>query len=186
MHLPIFNLNHMYLKIKYATSAGFSGSTGASVPGSGVNTPSTSASAVPGTSRGANGSGGSGTSSLQQTQPPQQEFGHCPKARDGPALGCNYCWNSTDPTNGRILRRKTKYVVKSFEKYLKLCFSAAQEVTQIKNFISFFHHQVPLSWMSSQPLHCTLLPGLPWKLGKRKGSRIKAIVNDGKSLEFRF
>ena len=85
-----------------------SGSTGASLPGSGVNTPSTSSSAVPGTSRGANGSGGSGTSSLQQTQPPQQEFGHCPKARDGPALGCNYCWNSTDPTNGRILRRKTK------------------------------------------------------------------------------
>ena len=35
-------------------------------------------------------------------------FGHCPKARDGPALGCNYCWNTTD-TNGRILRRKTKY-----------------------------------------------------------------------------
>jgi hypothetical protein len=36
------------------------------------------------------------------------QFGHVPKARDGPALGCNYCWNTTD-SNGRILRRKTKY-----------------------------------------------------------------------------
>ncbi len=39
---------------------------------------------------------------------PVEQFGHCPKAREGPALGCNYCWNTTDP-NGRILRRKTKY-----------------------------------------------------------------------------
>ncbi len=37
-----------------------------------------------------------------------KQFGHCPKAREGPALGCNYCWNTTD-SNGRILRRKTKY-----------------------------------------------------------------------------
>ena len=30
------------------------------------------------------------------------------KARDGPALSCNFCWNTTDGS-GRILRRKTKY-----------------------------------------------------------------------------
>ncbi|XP_069960991.1 protein jim lovell [Cherax quadricarinatus] len=34
--------------------------------------------------------------------------GHCPVLRGGPALGCNFCWNSTDP-QGRVLRRKTKY-----------------------------------------------------------------------------
>lgn len=34
--------------------------------------------------------------------------GHCPVLRQGPALGCNFCWNSTDP-QGRVLRRKTKY-----------------------------------------------------------------------------
>ena len=34
--------------------------------------------------------------------------GHCPVLRGGPALGCNYCWNSTDP-QGRVQRRKTKY-----------------------------------------------------------------------------
>ncbi|KAK7078365.1 hypothetical protein SK128_018875 [Halocaridina rubra] len=34
--------------------------------------------------------------------------GHCPVLRGGPALGCNYCWNSTDQ-QGRVLRRKTKY-----------------------------------------------------------------------------
>lgn len=33
---------------------------------------------------------------------------HCPAVRPGPALGCNYCWNTVD-THGRILRRKTKY-----------------------------------------------------------------------------
>ncbi|CAG9861947.1 unnamed protein product [Phyllotreta striolata] len=33
---------------------------------------------------------------------------HCPVVRQGPALGCNYCWNTVD-THGRILRRKTKY-----------------------------------------------------------------------------
>ncbi|CAG9821871.1 unnamed protein product [Phaedon cochleariae] len=33
---------------------------------------------------------------------------HCPVVRAGPALGCNYCWNTVD-THGRILRRKTKY-----------------------------------------------------------------------------
>lgn len=33
---------------------------------------------------------------------------HCPAVRPGPALGCNYCWNTID-AHGRILRRKTKY-----------------------------------------------------------------------------
>ena len=33
---------------------------------------------------------------------------HCPILRVGPALGCFYCWNTTDAT-GRSLRRKTKY-----------------------------------------------------------------------------
>lgn len=33
---------------------------------------------------------------------------HCPMIRPGPALGCNYCWNTIDG-HGRILRRKTKY-----------------------------------------------------------------------------
>lgn len=47
------------------------------------------------------------SSSTSQHQTTDQ-FGHCPKARDGPALGCNYCWNTSD-NNGRILRRKTKY-----------------------------------------------------------------------------
>ncbi|XP_063235274.1 protein tramtrack, beta isoform isoform X1 [Bacillus rossius redtenbacheri] len=33
---------------------------------------------------------------------------HCPALRPGPALGCNFCWNTIDG-HGRILRRKTKY-----------------------------------------------------------------------------
>lgn len=33
---------------------------------------------------------------------------HCPAVRPGPALGCNFCWNTID-AHGRILRRKTKY-----------------------------------------------------------------------------
>ncbi|KAK9891493.1 hypothetical protein WA026_014730 [Henosepilachna vigintioctopunctata] len=33
---------------------------------------------------------------------------HCPAVRPGPALGCNYCWNTND-ARGRTLRRKTKY-----------------------------------------------------------------------------
>ena len=33
---------------------------------------------------------------------------HCPVIRVGPALGCNFCWNTID-AHGRILRRKTKY-----------------------------------------------------------------------------
>jgi hypothetical protein len=39
---------------------------------------------------------------------PVQRAGHCPALRPGPALGCNFCWNSVDEC-GRILRRKTKY-----------------------------------------------------------------------------
>ena len=38
----------------------------------------------------------------------QSTPGHCPVLREGPALGCNYCWNSSD-SHGRVLRRKTKY-----------------------------------------------------------------------------
>ncbi|KAK3923431.1 Longitudinals lacking protein-like [Frankliniella fusca] len=34
--------------------------------------------------------------------------GHCPVQREGPALGCNFCWNTID-NHGRTLRRKTKY-----------------------------------------------------------------------------
>ncbi|XP_074102706.1 BTB-protein-VII isoform X1 [Cotesia typhae] len=37
-----------------------------------------------------------------------QRSGHCPVQREGPALGCNHCWNTVD-THGRTLRRKTKY-----------------------------------------------------------------------------
>ncbi|XP_026827406.1 mucin-5AC [Ooceraea biroi] len=37
-----------------------------------------------------------------------QRLGHCPVLRQGPALGCNHCWNTVDD-RGRILRRKTKY-----------------------------------------------------------------------------
>ncbi|XP_011141495.1 longitudinals lacking protein, isoforms H/M/V isoform X3 [Harpegnathos saltator] len=37
-----------------------------------------------------------------------QRLGHCPVLREGPALGCNHCWNTID-AHGRILRRKTKY-----------------------------------------------------------------------------
>lgn len=33
---------------------------------------------------------------------------HCPVMRTGPALSCNYCWNTLDEC-GRILRRKTKF-----------------------------------------------------------------------------
>ncbi len=53
-------------------------------------------------------SSSSALSSVLVHHQPTDQFGHCPKAREGPALGCNYCWNTTD-TNGRILRRKTKY-----------------------------------------------------------------------------
>ncbi|XP_065217126.1 broad-complex core protein isoforms 1/2/3/4/5-like [Planococcus citri] len=38
----------------------------------------------------------------------QPRSNHCPMLRPGPALGCNFCWNTID-NHGRILRRKTKY-----------------------------------------------------------------------------
>lgn len=38
----------------------------------------------------------------------QPRSSHCPTLRPGPALGCNFCWNTID-AHGRILRRKTKY-----------------------------------------------------------------------------
>lgn len=40
--------------------------------------------------------------------PEVNRSGHCPVLRAGPALGCNFCWNTID-AHGRILRRKTKY-----------------------------------------------------------------------------
>ncbi|PSN52156.1 hypothetical protein C0J52_06453 [Blattella germanica] len=52
------------------------------------------------------------TSSPQASSPREafepQRSGHCPVLRPGPALGCNFCWNTID-NHGRILRRKTKY-----------------------------------------------------------------------------
>ncbi|KAI5734332.1 hypothetical protein M8J77_005168 [Diaphorina citri] len=39
---------------------------------------------------------------------PECRSSHCPELRQGPALGCNFCWNTID-AHGRILRRKTKY-----------------------------------------------------------------------------
>ncbi|XP_021915343.1 protein tramtrack, alpha isoform isoform X1 [Zootermopsis nevadensis] len=52
-------------------------------------------------------------SSSPQASSPREAFesqrsGHCPVLRPGPALGCNFCWNTIDG-HGRILRRKTKY-----------------------------------------------------------------------------
>ncbi|XP_067003444.1 protein tramtrack, alpha isoform isoform X2 [Anabrus simplex] len=53
------------------------------------------------------------TASSPQASSPREKFepirsGHCPVLRPGPALGCNFCWNTIDG-HGRILRRKTKY-----------------------------------------------------------------------------
>ncbi|CAH1372391.1 unnamed protein product [Tenebrio molitor] len=60
---------------------------------------------------------------------------HCPVVRTGPALGCNYCWNTVD-NHGRILRRKTKYhcpecqtnlcIVPCFQEYHERHVSAGQ------------------------------------------------------------
>ena len=65
--------------------------------------------------------------SVLSSQIPEQ-YGHCPKAREGPALGCNYCWNTTDPS-GRILRRKTKYHCPDCQANLCIvpCFQAYHE-----------------------------------------------------------
>jgi len=68
---------------------------------------------------GSGGGGGSASTSFSVSMdedpsssggevPVVQRSGHCPVLRPGPALGCNYCWNSVDQC-GRILRRKTKY-----------------------------------------------------------------------------
>ena len=60
-----------------------------------------------------------------------EQFGHCPKEREGPALGCNYCWNTTD-VNGRILRRKTKYHCPDCQANLCIvpCFQAYHEALE--------------------------------------------------------
>ena len=65
---------------------------------------------------------------ISVTSTPTEQFGHCPKERDGPALGCNYCWNTTD-VNGRILRRKTKYHCPDCQANLCIvpCFQAYHE-----------------------------------------------------------
>lgn len=62
---------------------------------------------------------------------PTEQFGHCPKEREGPALGCNYCWNTTD-VNGRILRRKTKYHCPDCQANLCIvpCFQAYHEALE--------------------------------------------------------
>ncbi len=74
------------------------------------------------------GSSFGGSISLTNTT---EQFGHCPKARDGPALGCNYCWNTTD-VNGRILRRKTKYHCPECQANLCIvpCFQAYHEALE--------------------------------------------------------
>uniref|UniRef100_A0A0A9XSV2 PiggyBac transposable element-derived protein 4 n=1 Tax=Lygus hesperus TaxID=30085 RepID=A0A0A9XSV2_LYGHE len=53
---------------------------------------------------------------------------HCPVLRSGPALGCNYCWNTID-NHGRILRRKTKYHCPECQTNLCIvpCFQAYHE-----------------------------------------------------------
>ncbi|XP_074030082.1 BTB-protein-VII isoform X2 [Leptinotarsa decemlineata] len=58
--------------------------------------------------------------------------GHCPVVRSGPALGCNYCWNTVD-THGRILRRKTKYHCPECQTNLCIvpCFQEYHKVSQI-------------------------------------------------------
>jgi len=60
-----------------------------------------------------------------------EQFGHCPKEREGPALGCNFCWNTTD-VNGRILRRKTKYHCPECQANLCIvpCFQAYHEALE--------------------------------------------------------
>ncbi|KAL7636261.1 UNVERIFIED_CONTAM: hypothetical protein RMT77_013020 [Armadillidium vulgare] len=55
------------------------------------------------------GTSGGGTSAagVSSTSTPSS-VAHSPVLREGPALGCNYCWNSQD-NQGRMQRRKTKY-----------------------------------------------------------------------------
>ena len=70
-------------------------------------------------------------SGIGGTSAPTEQFGHCPKEREGPALGCNYCWNTTD-LNGRILRRKTKYQCPDCQANLCIvpCFQAYHEALE--------------------------------------------------------
>lgn len=66
--------------------------------------------------------------------PATEQFGHCPKARDGPALSCNFCWNTTDGS-GRILRRKTKYHCPECQTNLCIvpCFQQYHEAMENEN-----------------------------------------------------
>ena len=59
------------------------------------------------------------------------EVNHCPKERDGPALGCKYCWNTTDE-NGRILKRKTRFHCPDCQTNLCIvpCFQAYHEALE--------------------------------------------------------
>lgn len=51
--------------------------------------------------------GAAGAAGISSTSTPSS-VAHSPVLREGPALGCNYCWNSQD-NQGRMQRRKTKY-----------------------------------------------------------------------------
>jgi len=68
------------------------------------------------------------------SQTTMEQFGHCPKARDGPALSCNFCWNTTDGS-GRILRRKTKYHCPECQTNLCIvpCFQQYHEAMENEN-----------------------------------------------------
>lgn len=70
----------------------------------------------------------------QQQFTTMEQFGHCPKAREGPALSCNYCWNTSDGS-GRILRRKTKYHCPECQTNLCIvpCFQQFHEALEAEN-----------------------------------------------------
>ncbi|CAH0382777.1 unnamed protein product [Bemisia tabaci] len=82
---------------------------------------------------------------------------HCPVLRPGPALGCNFCWNTIDD-HGRILRRKTKYhcpecrtnlcIVPCFQDYHEKCCSEDKAAIAM---ITRAQSPVPLSPGSSVP-----------------------------------
>lgn len=88
------------------------------------------------------GHGGHGPTTLSPVRQPAQynshntmeQFGHCPKAREGPALSCNFCWNTTDGS-GRILRRKTKYHCPECQTNLCIvpCFQQYHEAMENEN-----------------------------------------------------
>ena len=54
------------------------------------------------------------------------EVNHCPKERDGPALRCNYCWNTIQTY------RKTKYYCPDCQNNLCIvpCFQAYHEALE--------------------------------------------------------